>query len=889
MHSIYSKLQIRPKFKSIASIIILLILIPSVLIVPDIFSQSENPQGTIQQPEFVEQEADGFLLIILDGVGRKIMHNPEFMPKLNQNRSQYSVVDVETGPLTLSATCVKELMTGVPNDIIDGLYNFNMKHPGGYDPWILAAEDQRYNVTMIGSYVMGNLYSANQNIRFYNTFKGHSDYYEGDQESIDIFNSVVQENSNNVISLHFSGPDKVGHTWGIEGEEYKKKINDIDNKVDEIINSLDGSWNVIITADHGMTATGTHGSAEEDTRDVSAFIKGPRIMTGMHDEIIHQRDLSALTLLMLDQPFPVQLHGRIPLEITKYSDEQKSQIDIWNLEAAYSRNAQIQNLEEGQIEPEQMSWETIPGDNIFIPNSHYIVTVFMWLGIVFSSLWIFIPQLSKNKSIVYEIVIFSGLISIFVFSQANLDYSAMIPRALGAACAVFLVTFSFSNSCETFESKNSSLLLTKLVTSPIIIPYLLLAIILITQDTSKSVVLGLMIWIIFYPIFHLFSDKKYPHQYRLSNGFYWLIAITCFTFSGLRVWFLLVPLLWLAIKSTHFYWVKNNSSSNTFASILLSLLVLISLFFVNSRITGSHLMSDLLKWGWSSDLISVTFSIFVLFTTNIIANRLTDTVISIKEYSVNFAFLKLTYLALIIQSSYYDRFIILLLFFGYINHLTPLVKVQSHYLKTHAFRLILPCHMLLIWGVWACMISMLLVPCILSLIGYLKQKINLTQFDLSNPRVMVAIAIVPWFTWILWWTLMGQVNGVQTCFEGICPHPRELDLGRVQIKGGYVGFRQNPATSWMVIMVSLPIVIFSTHLFYSLKRANLSMIPFMLCQILIILGCVNIVVFSANYPRLLFAATWNILFAFLQLGFALVAELLHNRIITSKSSFKIIT
>ena len=30
---------------------------------------------------------------------------------------------------------------------------------------------------------------------------------------------------------------------------------------------------------------------------------------------------------------------------------------------------------------------------------------------------------------------------------------------------------------------------------------------------------------------------------------------------------------------------------------------------------------------------------------------------------------------------------------------------------------------------------------------------------------------------------MGQVNGVQFCYEGVCPHPRELDPGAVDGRG----------------------------------------------------------------------------------------------------------
>ena len=37
-------------------------------------------------------------------------------------------------------------------------------------------------------------------------------------------------------------------------------------------------WSVVITADHGMTEMGTHGSSEDITRDVAAIISGPQIV-----------------------------------------------------------------------------------------------------------------------------------------------------------------------------------------------------------------------------------------------------------------------------------------------------------------------------------------------------------------------------------------------------------------------------------------------------------------------------------------------------------------------------------------------------------------------------------------------------------------------------------
>ena len=180
-------------------IVILLILGPMAVTVPHVILDSDNPNGSIEAPD-LETSSDGFLLIILDGVGENIMLDYDMMPELNARRVDSAVVNLRTGPLTLSATCVSELMTGVPNSPIDGLRNFNLEHPGGLDPWILAANDETYSVGMVGSYVLGNMYGGKEGIEFIDTFQGHSDYYEGDEDTSEILDGWLTENKHNVIT-----------------------------------------------------------------------------------------------------------------------------------------------------------------------------------------------------------------------------------------------------------------------------------------------------------------------------------------------------------------------------------------------------------------------------------------------------------------------------------------------------------------------------------------------------------------------------------------------------------------------------------------------------------------------------------------------------------------
>jgi hypothetical protein len=113
--------------------------------------------------------------------------------------------------------------------------------------------------------------------------------------------------------------------------------------------------------------------------------------------------------------------------------------------------------------------------------------------------------------------------------------------------------------------------------------------------------------------------------------------------------------------------------------------------------------------------------------------------------------------------------------------------------------------------------------------------------------------------------------------EGICPHPRELDPGAVMVRGGYIGSRENPSTSWMTLMTLTPLILSSIAIFTEFRRHNIALHPFIICQIVLIFGCLNMFAFAADYPRLVFTLTWSILFSGFQILTASIAWFLSSR------------
>ena len=854
----------------IVSTISVMILFPLLFVAPQVYSATNHPEGVVEQPSFLTDKSPNFILIILDGVGTDVMLDEEMMPLLNEQRENYAELSVTTGPLTLSATCVKEMMTGVPNDPVDGLNNFDLKHPGGLDPWILAANDPDRDVVMIGSYVMGNMYDSTEGIEFIYTFKGHSDYYEGDYETYDLVMSINENATYDTIAAHFSGPDKVGHTWGIDSNEYFEKMLDIDQQVHEIVEALGNDWNIIITADHGMTDSGTHGSAELVTRDVTALVKGPSIDNRAEGDS-KQRDLSALTTVLLNQPLPIQLNGRIPVEILTNSDAEKSAIEQWNWEAASQRYSFF-NGNSDQL-TESINWDLVEQETKFDKTPNKAVTYFMWALAILCCIYIFKPQMSIGRIFALECITFASFVSLLVYSQDRLDFSAMIPRGIGAACAVYVSSIALSEFIPKEKKSQESRQIFSILISPIIVPYIIAGIYIFTLDISKSILLGTMLWCITYPLYKFQFNQREVSDYRFSNGFYWMMALACLSFSGLRLWFTLVPMLFFAVKSVVDYVRGRSELVDNMQTMILSVLLLISILFVNNRITGYHVMNKMLRMGWPESMLSISMHALVLVAAVYLSNYIANSKLNIKK-STTYALLSIAaYLSLVFESTNFDRIILVILLSGYGVAIKGSLNKNTSVIGNDLLKIIIACHTLVIWGVWGAVIVLLLLPCIAILLNRFR-SIFPDETSTKTPNWFLAQALTPWMIWILWWTLLGQVNGIQTCLEGICPHPRELDLGRIQVRGGYFGDRINPDLTWMILMISSPIIIVSCWLIYLVKNSGMSLKPYIYCQVLLVVGSLNVLAFSADSPRLLFSVTWNLVFAILQIMFALVAVLI---------------
>ena len=193
---------------------------------------------------------------------------------------------------------------------------------------------------------------------------------------------------------------------------------------------------------------------------------------------------------MLNRPLPVQLHGRVPLDILDLPDEQKDSIEQWNWEAAYNRQVFVDaqsGVESSELSLEKIEWEKVSSGNVFSRTSDIALSIVNWIAIAVLSIFAFRPREQWKASETILIGLYGLTLASFVTSNALLSYSAMIPRAFGAVCAVWLVSWSLAKGTKD------------------------------SQDDEQD-------------------DKIYPP---------WLSALAGFTFGGFYIWLALTALLWL--------------------------------------------------------------------------------------------------------------------------------------------------------------------------------------------------------------------------------------------------------------------------------------------------------------------------------------------------------
>ena len=860
-----------------AILVFVLIAIPSFAITGNyIASDSPTPIGGVEENPYPSRQfSEGFLFVVIDGGGRNRMANPDLMPKLNERVEEGAYLELVSSPMTMTAICVKEIATGVPSKPNEALSNFRPEHPGTLDGWKLASthdgdNDGEYDhkVGILGDYVWKDLYPDRDLIPFSQHRYGHADYYQGDEESFVTLENWLSgdipnghDRTPNIIVAHLSGLDSVGHRYGVkDSPEFEDKLSWLDDKMDIIFEMVPDNWTVLVTADHGLTDSGQHGSPDDVIRETAGFMWGPNIASGVTVEDMTQRDLATIPSMIFGLPLPHAIHGKVPLDAFVLTDEEYQEYEQWNWDAAVERNDWLEENGHSYIKDmskDKIEWDLVRGDEIGMRNIDLWVSAIAVLAFAGYLFW-FLNSREYSKK--YAILASTGFIAILTFSALqsyNRDSLAGYYYSFGLIGILLLYTM-LNRTIGSERSKSEKswvygviLAMTLLsIHNYTMIPAVIVSLIWLSKGHSKET--------------SIISDETWFGVLLALLFFAIIYPETRFTIIALPI---LIGLLKL-IENRMFVEEKDNTPKRILIPFVLILIT--AIFFSDYRLYGVSAPRFMVMYTQSSELDAMLWSVFIAFTfTLIYATRMRN-----ENWPVALAIAGTfaTIPVLIAQeSNTVDWILIYTLIAGVVA--SGILRLSG---KQHAYPLFQYCAfawMTMSWGAWGGGISMIFFAAIESLMNkewsyLLKTRDSKTAEFARN----VMVGILPIGLWYAWWATLGQTDGLL--------HPRDIDPGNLFLKGGYIGDRLSPSNTWVFIMGAGPAILMGILLWNVFR---LSKWPLQMTVIILAVRLAGISLqlsISPNLPRLVFKIGWDILFCVILLtvsGIFMLYEQLINK------------
>ncbi|HLR67636.1 alkaline phosphatase family protein [Virgibacillus alimentarius] len=105
------------------------------------------------------------------------------------------------------------------------------------------------------------------------------------------------------LYIHSMNVDDAGHKYGSNSKEYREKILQVDNYLSELIPIWQAAgYQIVVTADHGMSEWGLHGGTTDVERMVPIYVLSEHVQKGRFDHVIPQLAFAPFMCQLLDIP-----------------------------------------------------------------------------------------------------------------------------------------------------------------------------------------------------------------------------------------------------------------------------------------------------------------------------------------------------------------------------------------------------------------------------------------------------------------------------------------------------------------------------------------------------------------------------------------------------------
>ena len=225
-------------------------------------------------------EARPLCFVVIDGLREAAawaVEDPP-MPWLQEFASRGAWGIAWAGDPTLTAPCVRALLTGRAPDLVTSFKNFDADPvPGNLIGYL---RDRGARTAHAGDATIYQFCRPHYDPTwaFAVPDQGPTDT-ETDGRAVIFLLERIQDGAD-VVTLHLTLPDHTGHMSGATGPEYHQACATVDQQVRTVVERFLERYPdalVLVAADHGVSPTGTHGGGETTARRAPFALVGPGV------------------------------------------------------------------------------------------------------------------------------------------------------------------------------------------------------------------------------------------------------------------------------------------------------------------------------------------------------------------------------------------------------------------------------------------------------------------------------------------------------------------------------------------------------------------------------------------------------------------------------------
>lgn len=224
----------------------------------------------------------------------------------------------QVDPPTTTMQRLKALTTGSLPTFIDAGSNF-ASHAIAEDNLIQQLNSAGRRIVFMGDDTWKDLFPGAFSQAFFFSSFNVRDLHTVDNGILERLYPTMDSRVWDVLIAHFLGVDHCGHKHGPHHPEMAKKLSQMDQVIQGLIERLENDTLLVVAGDHGMTMNGDHGGDSELEVSAALFLYSPTaLFPGVppeEPEVIPQVSLVPTLALLLGLPIPFGNTGEVMAEL----------------------------------------------------------------------------------------------------------------------------------------------------------------------------------------------------------------------------------------------------------------------------------------------------------------------------------------------------------------------------------------------------------------------------------------------------------------------------------------------------------------------------------------------------------------------------------------------